>query len=192
MGGNYKDYHVTHNYSWTQLHVDAHFGFVDASVFQSLTGWIPGVSNPPASIQAKCNCEPTVGIPDTHVSLSDCIPGMGRHWPEDKLEPPGVFALQPAQIFGSYDCLPAFWEPMVSATVFDWVRDNAPGQTATMSWNQPRLYHERGFYPKTYTVRETSQIVRGNPPGRNVEIAFSNFVFRTRNGEIDMDNKKRT
>mmetsp|Transcript_33378 Transcript_33378/g.93667 ORF Transcript_33378/g.93667 Transcript_33378/m.93667 type:complete len:347 (+) Transcript_33378:143-1183(+) len=170
------------SWSWIVPHVDAHFFFLPDDEVESIF-WegFPTVP-PPADIAAKCEDEPDsrLAAPTGFFSENDCIPHMGRHWAEDKLEPAEVFQFQPALIYGTYDGKPSFWEPMVSGDVFNWIRDNDPDQRATLSWPQPELYPEAGYFPTHYFLGEVtnSDDLIGN--GRTVEVGFTNFVLRPR------------
>lgn len=196
--GNYEEYrhywencatnpegcdNVAMSWSYTVPHFDVHFFFVEQSEWLSIA-WngFPTVA-PPADIQAKCNDEPPAeeAAPEGYYSSHDCVPDMGRHWIQDKLETRTGFEEQPSLIFGSYDGEATFWEPMVSANTFNWVSENGVDQQATISWPQPRQYFRDGWFPQHYALAEVTDEDKLIGGGRTVSVAYKNFVYREGN-----------
>ena len=192
--GNYEEYRHLWNdcenndlncdalptsWSWLTQHVDAHFFFLPAANVSAINWEGFPVNPPPPEIQAKCDDIPPAELhPTAYYNEGDCVPRMGRHWVQDKLETKELFERQPALIYGSYAGESVFWEVMVATPILNWVRDFAPYQRSVISYPQPYLYQEEGMYPTHYTLKEVTDPEELIGGGKTSQIGMVNFVYR--------------
>lgn len=171
--------------------MDAHFFHVKAEEVAPISWNYPVEPTPPDLIERRCACEPDHNfVPSGFYSENDCVPGMGRHFSQDKLETVETFQSSPALIAGTYNCKPFFWEPMVTDQTLEWVRDNGVGQQATISFPQPHDYYWSAEYPSHYGIAWVTDEAKKIGGGDTYAISLKRFVHRPgtgpRNAGIDV------